>query len=108
MNNLDMFKSQKMADLKASNPQVEIIERIERDYIISINGTELDILKLYETLQEIKASSDIIITDLGMGDLLKELDVLESLGSNRWMTGATKGENFDEFYTFIEGLVEDL
>jgi hypothetical protein len=99
----DMFKQDAMVQLMTDAPTIHVTERIEYDRWIVIKGTSLDFDDLCECLSEIE-SEDIMLTDPAMIKVLKSLHVIEHEGSQRHMSRAQRGENFDTFYTYMKSL----
>ena len=76
--------------------------RVVTDYWIIIQGRKFDAEDIYETLSEVKAHSDIYLTDADMAQTLIDIDVLASAGSNRGGYGAKLGSKGDIFLAALK------
>lgn len=75
------------------------------DYVL-VNGTEFELLDLFETLYNVKHDT-VMITNVTMGKFLKNIEVLKSLGSRRGGYGAEPGPRFDELFEALEKKIDE-
>lgn len=97
---LDLFKAKAFKDLMDGGLEIEARPRQGFDYFVEIDGEKFDAADLLETLENVE-SGDVYITNQRMGKMLLKFGILHSLGSSRWYQGASKGDNFKEFYDFL-------
>src|SRR6266702_1583981 len=68
------------------------------DYWMVINGTKLDAVDVYQTLEETCDSfNNSYITNSKMIEALKSIHVLKHGGSNKHAVSPEKGPNYDKF-----------
>jgi len=80
-------------------------ERTEHDLLIMIDGIEFDVEALRELLGEVDAGNVTVNND-STGKMLLKMEVLESLGNQRWYAEAKKGPNFDAFKQTLDDLLK--
>ena len=83
---------------------MKIIAQTKPVFYVDLGGFKWSATDLSDTLEAV-SSSDVVV-DPGLGNKLIELGVLASLGSNRCMSGARKGPNFDTFSDKFHDLYE--
>lgn len=74
-----------------------ITKTISVDYVEFDDGYTHELNDLWSLLDEVDGGN-IIVTDYDLGQRLIDLKVLSSLGSERSLTCARKGINFDDFF----------
>lgn len=70
---------------------------------VIINGQSFDFDDVRDTLENVRCD-EIQITNEKMGKMFLENKILSSLGNQRWLMGATKGPNFQEFVDQLDEL----
>lgn len=68
---------------------------------VEINSkVKVELNEVYDTLTQV-ISGDSIVYGYPLGDILKEIGVLKTLGCSSWFLGAQQGPKFDEFFDKI-------
>lgn len=102
----DLFTSTAFEELKSKGFEVKtkVIKKVVASIVIG--GYTFDLDDLDETLSAI-VSEDIVLHNDKMIEFFKKHGIIESEGSYRWCSGATKGPNFEAFRTMINTAFKD-
>lgn len=95
-----------MADLDfAFVDTANLRERVMHDLLIMIDGVQFDVEDLRELLDAVE-DGGVVVSNDATGQMLLRLDVLENLGSQKWMARATEGPNFEAFSRTLDDLLK--
>jgi hypothetical protein len=92
--------SEDFESLKKSGLDIEDKEVCKIVTYVHLLGRRYEYTDLLETVEAI-SGSDIVINNSNMVSMLKQYGVIESEGNQRWLSGATKGPNYDAFLQML-------
>ncbi|QIG72690.1 hypothetical protein EVB97_132 [Rhizobium phage RHph_Y65] len=100
----DLFTSNKFSELKSTGLSLTKKETVVVHKYVSIGGVSFDVEELLDFFDDIDSN---VWTVEKTGKILIEYGILKDLGSQRWMTGAGKGPNFDEFQSMLRNIADE-